>query len=69
MQSWTNYQLRFKTGSWCITEYDLPKSDDYLLHNKIESLLNFSIDWFYSYKTLKLKPLKPHYIHVYKVFG
>ena len=35
MQFWTNYQHRFKTGSWCIPEYNLPKSDDYLLHYKI----------------------------------
>ena len=35
MQSWTKYQFRFETGSWCIAEYYLPNSDDYILHNKM----------------------------------
>ena len=42
MQSWKNYQFRFKTGKWCIAEYYLPNSDDYILHNEI-----MPIDFFY----------------------
>ena len=45
-QPWTNYQFRFKTGSWCIAEYYLPKSDDYILRNKILPIKTFLIDWF-----------------------
>ena len=41
LQLWTNFQFRFKTGSWCIAEYYLPKCDDYILKNKTVSLWNF----------------------------
>ena len=34
MQSWTNYQFRFKTRGWGIAEYYLPKSDYCILQNK-----------------------------------
>ena len=70
MQSWTDYQLRFKTESWCITEYYMPKSDDYILHNKIILILFFCIYWFkIMIQDNETEILKPHYIHVYKVFG
>ena len=45
MQFWTNDQVRFTTGSWCIAEYYLPKSDDYILHNKNIPIKSFLIDW------------------------
>ena len=50
MQSLTNYQFRFKTGSWCIAEYYSPKSDGCVWHNKIIPIQNV---WFIGSKATK----------------
>ena len=56
MQSWRNYQFRFKTGSWCIPEY-------YSYHFKM-------FDWLVlKLQETETETLKLLYIHVYKVFG
>ena len=41
-----NKLFKFKTGSWCIAEYYLPKIDDYILYNKIIPIKIVLIDWF-----------------------
>ena len=67
MQSWTNYKLRFKTGCWCIAEYYLPKSNGYILHNKIVPMYNF---WLISSKITRHwnRTFKLCYIHAVRNF-
>ena len=63
MQPLTNYQFRFKTGSWYIAEYYLPNSDDNILHNEI-----MPVNFFYwlalMLQETETEILKPNYIHV-----
>ena len=64
MQSWTNYQFRFKTGSWCIAEYYLPNSDGYIMNNKIMPIKKKDCWLVLMLQYTETEIFKPHYIHV-----